>query len=62
MPRYDLYCALCGRTEEITRPMSAPNPPCPRCGAARTQVPTPTAFALKGSGWAKDGYTKKGSR
>ncbi len=59
MPRYDLYCPTCDRTEEVQRGMNDPNPACGTCGAAREQLPpTGTGFALKGGGWAKDNYSK----
>lgn len=61
MPRYDVQCPVCAVTEEIQRSMTAPNPPCPTCGAARVQLPSRTGFVLKGGGWAASGYSK-GSR
>ena len=46
MPRYDLQCP-CGHTWEVSRPMNAPNPPCPVCGSQAAQLPpTNTGFIL----------------
>ena len=58
MPRYDLRCPDCGHTWEVSRSLTADNPPCPTCGSVPEQVPTRMAFALKGGGWAATGYQK----
>lgn len=63
MPRYDFLCPTCTFTWEAHKSMNAPAPPCPSCGADRTAVVPPrVGFALKGGGWASEGYHKGGPR
>lgn len=60
MPRYDLQCPACAHRWECTRGMNQDNPPCPSCGhPTPEQLPAVTSFVLAGSGWAKDGYSKR---
>jgi len=34
---------------------------CPECGSKARRIMSQTSFTLKGGGWYKDGYTKKGA-
>lgn len=57
MPRYDVTCPVCRYTWEIQRAMDAPNPPCPDCGGMVEQLPSRTAFTVRGYS-AKNSYSK----
>lgn len=59
MPIYNLFCEDCDwvfericKINEIVK--------CGKCGKKMKRLPTQTSFILKGSGWAKDGYARKG--
>ena len=65
MPIYEYKCGSCGsefsvlsshRDSERTRP--CPDPVCLEPEARK--VVSRTSFALKGDGWASDGYSGKG--
>lgn len=58
MPLYDLYCANCNYEQEIILKLDAEEPSCPECGEKMKKAVSATTFILKGSGWAKDGYSK----
>jgi putative FmdB family regulatory protein len=59
VPLYDYTCGDCGHQAEFLEAPDYPRRDCPKCGhAMRRRVPT-SNFALKGKGWAKDGYSKK---
>ena len=63
MPLYEQKCHKCGHTFNVLVPFSeaSQDVPCPACEAPRTRrVFSRTNFALKGGGWAKDGYQKDG--
>ena len=63
MPLYEQKCPKCGHTFDVLVPFSeaSQDVPCPACEAPRTRrVFSRTNFALKGGGWAKDGYQKDG--
>lgn len=65
MPTYDRKCDSClgvWETMEPIEPLSPSDPhfpTCPKCGSKSSQriISGKTAFVLKGSGWAKDGYS-----
>lgn len=68
MPVYEYRCRKCGHQFERMQRVNDPNPPCPAvldedrtapvtCGAVTEKVLSTTNFALKGSGWASDGYS-----
>lgn len=60
MPMYDYACPTCG--EQITKlyrtfsAVPSKPPDCPKCKTAMAKRLGGTSFALKGTGWAKDGY------
>lgn len=60
MPRYNFRCPKCHRELEIVKSINDETVPlcCGEdCGPIEmVQVFSPTAFILKGGGWAKDGY------
>lgn len=69
---YDYECSRCGRTFTVEQKITdAPLTSCPKArkgtlnhkgtkplcgGEVKRLVSASTTFALKGSGWAKDGY------
>jgi len=59
MPLYEYSCSSCGHTWEENR--SIDDPPtqfCPRCRLKTAhRLISKSSFVLKGSGWARDGYT-----
>lgn len=63
MPLYEYVCAFCQHREEHLTPLEDRDKvrECERCGSASDRVKVSrTSFVLKGSGWYKDGYQKKG--
>jgi putative FmdB family regulatory protein len=64
MPTYVYRCPKCECETELVQTITDPyRPDCPNpecMEATMERVIQPAAFALKGSGWAKDGYSKKG--
>ena len=58
MPIYEYRCSECGHEFELLRKMSDQSPAaCAHCSSERTeQLLSLSAFHLKGSGWAHDGY------
>ena len=59
MPIYEYSCKSCGKQFECMQKISEPPvAPCPKCGATADRMISRTSFALKGSGWYKDGYSK----
>lgn len=64
MPLYEYRCNACDHTFELRQKFS--DPPareCPKCGGEVKKEITASAFALKGGGWAAEGYgsTKSGN-
>jgi len=62
MPIFEQRCKACGHQFEVLVSHSERNKvqPCRKCGAERTiRVISQSSFALRGEGWAKDGYGKK---
>ena len=58
MPIYVYVCQKCGRKEEVIQPLDGPPATCQKCGdLVMEREISSTSFILKGSGWAKDGYT-----
>lgn len=62
MPTYEFKCPKCAKIVEIERKLKDENPVlccAENCGDIEmVQIISRTAFKLKGSGWAADGYTK----
>ncbi|MBC8408315.1 MAG: zinc ribbon domain-containing protein [Rhodobacteraceae bacterium] len=64
MPIYTYRCPECTLSQEFLLPMSADDPICPTCKDATNmerQFSSKASFALKGRGWAYDGYDKNKS-
>jgi len=58
MPLYEYECEACGHTWDVEQSIKAePECLCPQClrKTAKRIIPK-TNFALKGQGWARDGY------
>ena len=65
MPLYDYYCKCCSKTHEIEHGINDPPAEvCPLClvYGLKRQISSGTSIALKGDGWAKDGYSKTGGK
>ena len=58
MPLFDYQCPECLTTfDELQRSFDDPAPACPKCESQESRrLVSRTAFILKGSGWALDGY------
>lgn len=59
MPIYVYRCDDCGAEEEVLQKADEPPPAkCEKCGKTNTMKRriAPSNFALKGGGWADDGY------
>jgi putative FmdB family regulatory protein len=65
MPIYEYQCQKCDERFEVMQRISddtlesCPKDKCPRKGHGKgslTKLISKTSFALKGGGWAKDGY------
>lgn len=58
MPVFDYRCLHCGHEWEYLLLSRDEIVKCPKCGRSllKKLLPKKTAFILKGSGWAKDGY------
>lgn len=63
MPIYEHKCKKCKAISEVIVPMNQANNDmtCPDCGGPTIRLISKTSFALKGDGWAKDGYSKGSS-
>jgi len=60
VPIYVYKCSCCGNEDEIVRKITDPEiqPNCSKCEEGPMErVLTSSTFVLKGSGWAKDGYS-----
>lgn len=60
---YDYECDRCGTIQEVwffNKSEEKRPPKCVECGAGMlNRLPCAPPFALKGDGWAKDGYSSK---
>lgn len=59
MPVYDYHCSACDADFERSRSVDDRDHPiaCPSCRQPSQRAFSPsTSFALRGDGWAKDGY------
>jgi len=63
MPIYEYQCSKCGKVHEIWQKISeSPLTKCPDCKGKMERLISATAFALKGSGWYKTDYERKGKK
>lgn len=65
MPQYEFQCPKCKAVVELKKSMDdETNPLCLEAGCDANQemerIISGTSFALKGMGWASDGYSKTG--
>ena len=61
MPTYDYKCKACGKESTATQSITEePLRMCLDCGELELErlISAGTSFALKGRGWASDGYGK----
>jgi putative FmdB family regulatory protein len=62
MPTYTFRCTTCGHEDDVMhvpvaqRDLPQHQPECPQHGPMPRKTVTQTSFALKGSGWYRDGY------
>ena len=59
MPIYEYECKKCANVFELLVPLDSPLPDCIACetdGRVKKRV-SKCSFALKGTGWAFDGYS-----
>ena len=61
MPIYEYQCAKCRKVHEIWQKITEPNATkCPACGGKIERLISASGFALKGTGWYKTDYERKG--
>lgn len=61
MPIYEYQCAKCKKVHEIWQKITEPNATkCPSCGGKIERLISASGFALKGTGWYKTDYERKG--
>lgn len=61
MPIYEYQCAKCKKVHEIWQKITEPNATkCPTCGGKIERLISASGFALKGTGWYKTDYERKG--
>ena len=58
MPMYEYECPKCHLTKEEIVRNADEEVQCPECGELMKRMVAKSNFALKGRGWAKDGYSK----
>lgn len=62
MPIYVYECPKCKRVADWSAPLELRDkihPKCKKCKKfSMKRIIAPSSFILKGSGWAKDGYSK----
>ncbi len=62
MPTYEYECQKCGDHFEIEQKITAGKlTKCSKCKGKLERIIAATGFSLKGGGWYKDGYNKKGN-
>ena len=59
MPLYEYQCDSCGKQAERLQKHTDPAPSCAQCLETMKKLISLGSFALKGDGWAKDGYGAK---
>lgn len=59
MPIYEYECAKCEKVAEVWQSITgAGDVKCPECFETMKRIISKSSFQLKGTGWAKHGYTK----
>lgn len=56
MPLFDYVCSACEAEIEVIGSAGDPPPTCAICGTPMRRKVSRCSFALKGAGWANDGY------
>ena len=56
MPLYEYQCPACRREQELLLRIDHLTPCCPACHKKMRRKISRTNFALRGGGWARDGY------
>lgn len=57
MPLFEFKCSKCGaQFEKFQKFANVTDVACESCGGSTERVVSSSNFALKGSGWASDGY------
>lgn len=62
MPTYEYQCASCKKSFEVEQPITAaPLTTCirQRCHGTVARMISTSTFILKGTGWYRDGYSRK---
>ena len=59
MPIYEFVCEDCDCVFDRLQKYDDENPACPECTGNTAKIISAPSFVLKGSGWYKDGYSKK---
>ena len=59
MPMYEYQCTVCTYITEELNPIDRTTIQCPECDNTAERMVSLSSFALKGTGWYKDGYTNK---
>ena len=72
MPVYEYQCPSCNYECEVMQKFNDPSPICEFCSRGNPHDPdndahmvkqiSHSSFILKGGGWAKQGYSKKGKK
>ena len=61
MPNYEYRCGNCDYLLELSQNIDAQNTyMCPQCNELMYRIISKNSFILKGQGWSKDNYSKKG--
>lgn len=59
MAIYEYQCPECKEITELWSDLIEEEPQCKKCETKLVKVISQTSFHLKGSGWARDGYSKE---
>jgi putative FmdB family regulatory protein len=64
MPIYEYVCPDCEESFEVFVNITenSKEMKCKKCGGTAKKKISSSSFLLKGNGWAKDGYSKCGSK
>lgn len=59
MPIYEYGCKDCGLQIELLRKYGSDPPACEGCKKKMKKLVSRSSFALRGGGWAEDGYSNQ---